>query len=301
MEGLFSRTPLAALLGAPCTVCAVVLPRPADTAASGVATLMMRPPARRRRELPLLAGSPEPGMRMMAQQANVPVLDVTHLTAPGTLTALGELRPDVICVACFPRLLPNAVLRLARHGALNVHPSLLPAYRGPSPLFWIFHDGTGGAGVTVHLMDAGADTGDILEQTPLSFPDGISYGEAERLCAQEGARLLLRAVDALYRGTARPRRQPEVGATHAPFPRDGDFVVTPEWRARRAFNFIRGVAGWDRPVILQAGDTRVAAGTAVAFSETEVLPEPFLRAGNQLTMHCSPGTLTVTCPDHRST
>jgi len=66
MEGLFSLAPLAALLGGSCTVCAVVLPRPGATATGEVFAPLVRPPARPRRELPLLAGSPEPGVRAMA-------------------------------------------------------------------------------------------------------------------------------------------------------------------------------------------------------------------------------------------
>src|SRR5438067_10696883 len=191
MEGRFSRAPLAALLVAELEVCAVVVPRPAGVAGDGAPLRVLPPPERRPRELPLATAASEPTIVGLAWAHGVPVLEVGRLAHPETLTALHDLRPDVLCVACFPRLLPRELLDLARHGGLNVHPSLLPAYRGPAPLFWVFHghtshspsastslpvrsastdarpgahlwlpnEGLGNAGVTVHVLDERADTG----------------------------------------------------------------------------------------------------------------------------------------------
>ena len=264
MEGRFSRAPLAALLAAELEVCAVVVPCPAGVAGEGAPLRVLPPPRRRPRELPIATAASEPTIVGLARAHGVPVLEVGRLVHPETLTALHDLRPDVLCAACFPRLLPRELLDLARHGGLNVHPSLLPAYRGPAPLFWVFHgqtsharsgstssfvestgadaqlgaplwlpnEGLRNAGVTVHLLDDRADTGDIVAQAPIVLPDGITYSTAERACSQEGARLLVEALEAIAAGSLTRRPQPHIDLPTAPVPTDADFVITPDWSAR---------------------------------------------------------------------
>src|SRR5204862_1767507 len=108
----------------------------------------------------------------------------------------------IICVACFSQRIPRIILDLPRLGCLNVHPSLLPANRGPVPLFWTFREGHQQTGVTIHLMNEGMDTGDILAQEPIEVPSGISYAQLELQCATLGGKLLARTVWVSYRGLA---------------------------------------------------------------------------------------------------
>jgi methionyl-tRNA formyltransferase len=329
MEGLFSRAPLAALLAAELEVCAVVVPRPTGVAGDSAALHVLPTPRRRPRALPLVAVRSEPTIVGLAWAHGVPVLEVGRLAHPETLTALHDLRPDVLCVACFPRLLPWELLDLARHGGLNVHSSLLPAYRGPAPLFWVFHgqtshspsactsapvqstgaegadarpgaslwapnEGLGNAGVTVHLLDDHADTGDIVAQAPIVLPDGITYGAAERICSQEGARLLVEAVEAMAAGRSMCRPQPQVDLPTAPVPTDADFVITPDWSARRAFNFIRGVGEWGRPMTIAIGDEHFTVREAISYDERATMSAPMQRVDRCLRIRCSPGVLAVT-------
>ena len=93
-----------------------------------------------------------------------------ELAGKETPEELTRLDFDAITVACFSRKLPASVLRLPRLGCLNVHPSLLPAHRGPDPLFWIYHDGDETGGVTIHLMDEGFDTGPIVLRETVPCP-----------------------------------------------------------------------------------------------------------------------------------
>src|SRR6185312_10369836 len=104
-------------------------------------------------------------------------------------------------VACFSRRLPGTLLRLPRLGCLNVHPSLLPAHRGPDPLFWIFHDGDETGGVTIHLMDEGFDTGPIVLQENVALSDDTTEAVLDLVCARRGGELLAEALFELAAGT----------------------------------------------------------------------------------------------------
>jgi methionyl-tRNA formyltransferase len=326
MEGRFSHAPLAALLAAELEVCAVVVPRPAGVAGDGAPLRVLPPPRRRPRELRLATAASEPTMVGLAWAHGVPVLEVGRLAHPETLTALHDLWPDVLCVACFPRLLPRELLDLARHGGLNVHPSLLPAYRGPAPLFWVFHgqtshspsastsapvqatradaqpvvplwlpnEGLSNAGVTVHLLDERADTGDIVAQAPIVLPDGITYSTAERVCSREGARLLVEALEAIAAGSLRRTPQPHIDLPTAPVPTDADFVITRDWSARRAFNFIRGLGEWGRPMTIAVGDARFSVRETVSYDEEATMSAPMQRVDRHIRIRCSPGVLAVT-------
>lgn len=300
MEGLFSRAPLRALL-AQTRVAAVVVPPVAETA-HAVAPEPLRvlaPPARPRGAIPLLTMPSEPTVVGLAWQAGVTVLEVSDLAHPRTLESVRALEPDAICVACFPRLLPAALLALPRHGAFNVHPSLLPAYRGPAPLFWVLHQGSFSegllhSGVTVHALDSGADSGDVVAQRRVELPDDITYSHAERLCAEVGAELLLEALQALAMGRLHRTPQRELGvASRAPTPRAGDFIITPEWSARRAFNFIRALAEWEQPIILRIGDENWTVREAHSFDQRATLPAPIQYHNDVVCIRCSPGVLTV--------
>lgn len=126
------------------------------------------------------------------------------------LDALRALKLDVLAVASYGKILPQAVLDVAPHGAFNVHPSLLPLYRGATPLQAQIRDRVAETGVTIILMDAGMDTGDILlqERTPLG--DRETYGELEARLADVGAELLVRAIEMERSGNLARTPQSEV-------------------------------------------------------------------------------------------
>lgn len=159
---------------------------------------------------------------------------------------LGKMAVDVVCVACWDRLIPTSALAIPRLGFLNVHPSLLPFFRGPYPLFWQFRAGERETGVTVHWIDGGLDTGDIAGQRELEFEDGMRGGEAEALCAIAGASLTADVLEALGKGGDVREPQPE-GGSYFGSPSAADFWLDAGWHARRAFNFMRATAGWRVP------------------------------------------------------
>ncbi|HRT31580.1 MAG TPA: methionyl-tRNA formyltransferase, partial [Anaerolineae bacterium] len=133
-----------------------------------------------------------------------------------TIEAIERLRvwmPDLIVVAAFGQILPPAVLELPRFGALNVHGSLLPRWRGATPVQAALLAGDTVTGVTIMQMDEGLDTGPILAQRELPIYQDETAGELEERLAQLGAELLLEILPAYLSGELQPRPQPEEGVT----------------------------------------------------------------------------------------
>jgi methionyl-tRNA formyltransferase len=287
MPGAFSLLALDALLDAGLEPCAVVVPAPRD-APFAVRRASRPPPAGL---IPLDAPQVAPSIVSRAWDRGLPVLELARERAPESLAALATLAPDAASVACWPRRIPSALLRLPRHGFLNVHPSLLPAYRGPEPLFWILRDGAA-AGVTVHFMDARLDTGDIVVQRVVALPDGGSGADAEALLARTGGWLLAEALVGLASGTTARTPQPAGGTTFGA-PQPADFTLEAGWSARRAFNFMRGTAEWGQPYLLLVAGTRLVLIEALAFDPHATLAAPLARDGDVVHIQLTPGVLTA--------
>jgi methionyl-tRNA formyltransferase len=287
MPGEFSRWPLIALLEAGVAVCAVIVPARSKAVNAPFARVTPTPD---QSDVPIVDPYLERSILHDAFERGIPVVEIGRPGHPETLAALSDLQPDAACVACFPQRIPKSLLALPRFGFLNLHPSLLPAYRGPQPLFWTFRNGENSTGVTIHFMDEGLDTGDIALQAPLDLPDGVSGAEAERLCATLGGRLMVEAVHRLQGGTLDRRPQPDGGSSF-PSPTAEDFTISTTWPARRAFNFIRGAAGWGQPYRVGVDDEQLALKSAVSYSADETLGQPMVRSQGEVWIQFAPGVL----------
>ncbi len=169
---------------------------------------------------------------------------------------------DVLVVACFPNILSESLLDRAQYASVNIHPSKLPEYRGPSPLFWQLRDGLSIVGVTLHHMTSSIDAGDIISQTETELPFGISGPEADQLLSKSGADLL---IEALQNNTF--DRRPQIGkATYQSWPTSKDWHIPTSWPVIRAFNFIRGVENWGIPFTLITKTNPLNIWSAVGFT-----------------------------------
>ncbi|MDQ2905766.1 MAG: formyltransferase family protein [Ktedonobacteraceae bacterium] len=297
MESNFSYPPLRALLEHGIEVAAVVMPAwPMPSHESRAICLRERPQSRHT-VLPLLNAALHPSISRLAWEQQIPLWEVQRLADPETLSVLARYQPDLICVACFSKRIPRVLLELPRLGCLNVHPSLLPAYRGPVPLFWTFRGGCQQGGVTVHLMDEGMDTGAILMQAPIVVPDGISYAELEARYASLGGELLARSAWDLCQGRAVCLPQDEARSSYQPFPAAEDFVVPiDQWSARHVYNFICGVIDWGGPITLQIGSRRFIIQEVISYShreENEAFTSVPLSLDGELSIPCKTGRVVV--------
>lgn len=264
MQGQFTRIILERLLAAGVEVCGLLLSGPVLRP-----LLPPVPPDADPLALPLLDSFVEPNALHLAWQAGIPVYASGSLKTQALAELIRTLAPDVACVACFDRIIPARLLALPPHGFLNVHPSLLPHFRGPEPLFWQLRAGVNPVGVTVHWMDAGLDTGDIAGQQTVSLPDGISGGEADAFCARAGGDLLAEVLGQLADGAVERRPQP-AGGSYQPSPSADDFAFDASWDVRRAFHFMRGTAEWgvDYRATVGGQEWRLSTGLSWEKGET---------------------------------
>jgi methionyl-tRNA formyltransferase len=282
MGGAFSAIPMKSLLEQHIDVCAVVTPglAPSPSDWSG------------RMYIPLAGASRAPEtIASLAREHAIPVEYVRQLNAAPTLARLAAYRPDVILVACFPYVFPPALLQIPRLGCLNLHPSLLPAYRGPAPLFWQFRQGERQTGVTLHVVDERLDAGDILLQASVPLRDGLTGPEAEALLAEQGGQLMLEALDLLGQDALTPRKQDESGSSYFPWPAEQDFQISTQWPAQRAFNFIRGTQEWGCAYEIVIERQRFPVHRAVSYSAHQELDNPYVLIGRELWVQFVPGVL----------
>jgi methionyl-tRNA formyltransferase len=157
----------------------------------------------------------EPATKAWARERGVPVLQPTKVRDGALAAQLGALSPDLLVVVAYGRILGEDLLGLAPQGAVNVHASLLPRYRGAAPIQWAIAEGERETGVTIMQMDAGLDTGDILLQRTLAVGDDDAGTLAPRLAAL-GGEALVETLQLLEAGTVVPVRQDGAKATLAP-------------------------------------------------------------------------------------
>lgn len=184
----------------------------------GVYTRMDTPKNRGMKMLP-------PPVKVKALEYGIPVYQPKNLRGEDTQQELRDLAPEAIIVAAYGRILPQAVLDIPKYGCLNIHASLLPKYRGASPINACILHGETEAGVTIMQMDAGLDTGDMLLPAATEILPNESCGSLHDRLAKIGGEAIVKALDLLAKGELRGEPQPEVGFTYAPMIQTSDCKI----------------------------------------------------------------------------
>ena len=185
-----------------------------------------------------------PPVKALALERGVPVFQFEKLRASEGVAALEALRPDLVVTAAFGQILSRALLDVPPLGTVNVHASLLPAYRGPAPINWCIIRGETVTGVTTMFTDAGVDTGDMLLRQPVDIRPGETAGELSGRLAPVGAALLLRTLRAMERGDCPREPQDHAAATRHPMLRKETGRIDWNQPAKRIVDLVRGVDPW---------------------------------------------------------
>ena len=225
--------------------------------------------------------------------ARLHTIPIIVLSSSWTQSAneLAKYAPDIIVVSCFAQKLPESVLSIPLVDCFNLHPSLLPAFRGPAPLFWQFRAGVEQFGITLHRMSAQFDSGDIIAQSRVFMPDGASGKRASELLAEAGGELLIQTLSNTAAEEWGTYPQDAQQASYQGFPSPSDYEVSVSWPARRLYNFICATRDRGLPYRCKVDD-RVYWLLAVD-SWQQTSNSGVVISGNTITIPCGRGSVTA--------
>lgn len=194
-----------------------------------------------------------PPVKVLAQQHHIPVLQPSRARALEFFTELSTYAFDVIVVIAYGQILPQAILNMCSYGALNIHGSLLPKYRGASPIQSAILNGEITTGVTIMQMDAGMDTGDMLLKREIPVGDHTS-GSLFELMGQVGAEALLETLTQIQAGTVVRTPQDDSQATHAPLFTKAMGLIDWTQTSQQITSLVNAMNPWPSAYTLLAGE-----------------------------------------------
>ena len=185
-----------------------------------------------------------PPIKVLAQKLGLEIWQPETVRHPDIITRLETLSPDLLVVVAFGQILSGKLLDLPRLAPLNVHASLLPAYRGPAPINWAIINGESQTGVTTMFMDRGVDTGPILLIRKTNIGEIETAGSLHDRLSKLGAELLIETIAGLKASTVSSRSQPKEGISHAPLLRMSDGLLDWNRSAIELARLVRGLDPW---------------------------------------------------------
>lgn len=191
------------------------------------------------------SGKPAPSdVKLCAEQYGIPVFQPEKVREEAAMERLRRENADIFVVAAFGQLLPKTILEMPRFGCINIHGSLLPAYRGAAPVQWAVLDGQKEAGDTIMQMNEGLDTGDILMQESIPLSADETAGSLYDKLSSMGGPLLLKALDAIEAGTVTPVPQEDSGTHYAKMLRKEMGNIDWTKSAEEIGRLVRGLNPW---------------------------------------------------------
>ncbi len=183
-------------------------------------------------------------VKELAEKHKIEVIQPPRAKEEGFIQRLKELNPDLIVVIAYGHILPKSILDIPSLGCINVHASLLPKYRGASPINWAIIEGEVETGVTTILIDEGLDTGDILltEKTEIDKDD--NYEKLQKKLSFLGAEVLLKTIESMKKGDLKPVPQRDADASYASLLKKEDGLINWNSEAEKINNSIRGLNPW---------------------------------------------------------
>lgn len=224
-----------------------------------------------------------PPVKVCACEHNIPVFQPDSLRDGKALEILKEINPDVIVVVAYGKILPKEILDLPKYGCVNGHASLLPKYRGASPIQWCIVCGENETGITTMLMDEGMDTGDILDTVTVKIGEEETAEELFDRLAVLSADLMVNTLKKLEKGEITPIPQNHTDATYAPIIKKEMARIDFNKTATEVHNAVRGYYSWPCAFFMMNGKrikvlssrigdkTAKSAGTVIGNSDELVI------------------------------
>jgi len=216
-----------------------------------------------------------PPVKILAQKIGLPVFQSPNVKDQSFIELFQKLNPEMVVVAAFGQILPKVIIDFPPLGCLNIHPSLLPKYRGAAPINWPIIRGETKTGVTIMLMDEGMDSGDIILQNETTIDANEDYGQLHDRLASMGASLLTEAIEQMIAGKALRKPQDSTLVTYAPRLKKATGQINWQANVFDIVNLIRGLS---------------PTPAAYTFLEGQVL-KIFVAEANQNKISETPGTI----------
>ena len=247
-----------------------------------------RPKGRGRRLSP-------PPVKVAAETLGLPVCQPPQVDDADVVAGLRALAPDALVVVAYGQILPAPVLKIPRFGAINIHASLLPKFRGAAPIQWAVISGEHETGVTTMMMDTGVDTGDILLSAATPIAENDTAQTLHDRLAEMGGPLILETLEGLAAGTLTPTPQDPERATTAPMLEKSDGIIDWGTPAKDIAARIRGLTPWPGAFTTIGGSrVKVLAATVTASDEAAAPGTVLRRFDNQLVVAAGRDALSIT-------
>ena len=229
-----------------------------------------------------------PPVKECAQKHNIPVFQPESVRTADAVEQIKSQNPDVCVVVAYGKMLPDDILKVAKHGCINVHASLLPKYRGASPIQWSIVCGERKTGVATMLLDSGMDTGDVLQMRECEIKDTDTAETLWDRLSTLGAELICDTLKAVENGTVTRTPQDHSLATYAPIIKKEDGLIDFNKSAYVIDCLIRGLHNW--PVAYTYADgKRLKIYSATPFERNCDAGE-ILQADGKLIIGCGENT-----------
>lgn len=219
-----------------------------------------------------LVVSPSP-VKAFAREHNLPIQQSERLGEEGFLQAFRILAPDLVVLAAYGKLLPQELIDQPLLACFNIHPSLLPKYRGAAPINWAIIKGEKVTGVTIMRMSAELDAGDVILQEETTIGADETFGQLHDRLSQRGAELLIQAIEMTINGTVRWLPQDGAAATYAPRLKKEDGLIRWGESGATIVNLIRGLSPLPGAYTFMDGKMLKILGARAELEDTGGLPE----------------------------
>ncbi len=226
----------------------------------------------------------------LALDAGVYVYQPEKIKSDSAYEFFKRLRPDAVVIIAYGQIIAQWLIELPRLGWVNLHASLLPAYRGAAPVNWAIVNGETRTGLTTMQIDAGLDTGPILLQRPLEIGADETAPELARRLAGAGAPLVVETLRKLERGEVVPVAQDHAQATLAPQLEKEDGRINWSHAAAHIYNRIRGLDPWPGAFTTFRGRLCHVWGRPAATAARSEVPGTLLASGGELHLACGEDT-----------
>lgn len=227
----------------------------------------------------------------VAAAYGIPLIQVPDPNHPDVVAALERIGPDLLLLACLPCIVSGATRDTARLGALNLHPSALPRFRGPNPVFWQMRAGVARAAVTLHVATGAVDAGPIVVQRWLEVAPGIGSGALTTALVRLGMRALVEILPAIERRIREAVPQDESASTRQGWPHPRDYCFDTSWSAERAYRFIEGTRGPATTFTILAEEGEIQVERAIGFEPRSRSRPVVGKSGDIVTIRFADGLL----------